>query len=302
MGLNCAVLVIAYNKPEHLARVLEVLSHDLPQKLYVHIDGPKVEAESRETHLRVIETVRSFESKFPRIILKTQSSNLGGRLGVLEALNWFFSNEAAGLIVEEDVLPIGDYSNFTENALQVIDQSPTIKFACLFNPGISSNSAFLLSHWVPWGWATSSKNWQEIQDKIARDGALLHFNLFQLGPRRRIGVILYLNSILEKVKNGQVATWDAEIHAAIISTSAKVIFPKVALSKHIGIGTGATHADSQDWWSEIEFGGSGVITSDLSNLELDSTKDYLFEKIWRMTLISILINRIRLLIKKFAIL
>jgi hypothetical protein len=76
------------------------------------------------------------------------------------------------------------------------------------------------------------------------------------------------------------------VHAALINSGKKVMFPRFALTKHLGISSDATHADLIDWWNHISIGQfeqkEPKPLSDRDNLR--------FEKVWRMSKISMASN------------
>lgn len=288
------ILVIAYNKPDLLSESLANLSCLTQRKVYVHLDGPQDNTRSQDLHAECKLVIEKASSKNSRIISKTMPVNLGGQFGVLAAIDWFFENEAFGIILEEDI-------TFGNGIFQFVSRYKTevtggrVFALCFFNPGLELNEDFILNHWLPWGWATSAENWSVISKDIRDPDLFVRRGLIG-NPGSRIAVRRYLNSVIAKVNNGEVKTWDAQVHAAILNNRLGSVFPSKSLTKHLGIRPEATHADMVDWWKHIN-------VSEYENRNLVGLKDSnnkQFEKIWRMSRRALLSNALHTLRLKFG--
>lgn len=287
------VLIIAYNKPDLLSESLAKLQLLSNGKIYVHLDGPQENAQSKELFLECKSIVEMASLRNPQIILKVREVNFGGQFGVLEAINWFFENEEFGIILEEDIgFEYGIFLFVSRYKSNVMENK---KFAlCFFNPGLDLDQDFILNHWLPWGWATSAKNWRVIADEV-RDPEISVKRSLGGSPAARFAVRYYLNSIIKKVKFGKIKTWDAQVHAALLNHKYSCVFPSKSLTKHLGIRPEATHADLVDWWKHIkvsEYEGRGL-------LSLNDSNNKEFEKLWRMTRRALLSNAINNLMSRF---
>lgn len=287
---DVSVLVIAYNKPDLLASSLEKLRRIKPRKIYIHLDGPQETLRSLELNTSCRLVIEKFQKDYRGVEARIQTKNLGGKYGVLNALDWFFSNEKFGIILEEDIEFDDEIFKFTEFAKPLF-KNPNLFAICFFNPVQDFDSNFFLNHWLPWGWASTSDQWQDISSDI-RNPDLKVKHRFGRNPAARTGVRRYLNSIIRQVKKGTVKTWDAQVHAAVINSGKMALFPQYSLTKHLGIRPEATHADLIDWWSHISIGHF----QDKRPIEVKDSNNLRFEKVWRMSkmaLISNLYHRLR---------
>jgi hypothetical protein len=281
---DAPVLVIAYNKPDHLFSSLQKLRDAGNRKIYVHLDGPNNSERGYELHAKCRLVIEEFARDFQNVKVRFQDRNLGGKFGVLSAIDWFFAAEDFGIILEEDIDFTDQIFKYTEFARTMFGDQDLFALA-FFNPIVESESNFYLNHWLPWGWATTSTQWtaltsssNELRDKVTP--------CRKEGPASRFAVRHFLNSIISKVERGQVHTWDAQVHAALINSGKKVLFPRFALTKHLGISIDATHADLTDWWRHISIGQfEAEEPSPLS--DLDNLK---FEKVWRMSKMAFMSN------------
>ncbi len=288
------ILVIAYNKPDLLSESLDKLSLLTHGKVYVHLDGPQVSDRSQDLHIECRLVIENASLKNSRIVSKILPFNLGGQSGVLAAIDWFFQNEAFGIILEEDI-GFGDgIFEFVARYKSEVTRGKAFAL-CFFNPGIDLDQDFILNHWLPWGWATSSENWSSIARGI-RDSDLTVKRGPTGNPASRIAVRRYLNSVILKVKSGEVKTWDAQVHATILNRRFTSVFPSKSLTKHLGIRPEATHADLVDWWKHIN-------VSDYENKNLVGLKDSnnkIFEKLWRMSRWALFSNAMHNILLKFG--
>jgi len=275
-----------------LSQTLTKLVSLVSTSIYIHLDGEVSEEPARTWNRECKKIIYEMSRRDEKVKVKFNVSNLGGQMGVLNAIDWFFDNEKLGIILEEDIdFESGIFDFFTQYKSKLDDTS--LFALCFFNPIKGKNSDFILNHWVPWGWATSSRNWYSIRDhltgpeiRVTKKG--------ESGPCTRFAVRKYLNDILKKVDLGSVSTWDAQVHAQLLNTARISLFPSQSLTKHVGNVVGATHADLKDWWNEIK-----VNPYRNCPLQIDLEKDNLvFEKIWRMSLLAHLSDTFHIAVKR----
>ena len=110
--LNSAVLFIIFNRPDTTQKVFEAIRKSKPSKLYVAADAarrgnPDDEEKCKQVR-RVVHEI-DWECDVRTLF---QEKNLGCRLGVQAALNWFFKQEEMGIILEDDCLPNESFFSF----------------------------------------------------------------------------------------------------------------------------------------------------------------------------------------------
>ncbi len=95
VGFDVPVLLIAFRRPDLTARVIAAIRYVRPKFLYVSVDGARqhIPAEVKEV-AATIEIINS-SIDWPCVVKQMhQTSNLGCRLGVEAALDWFFGLES----------------------------------------------------------------------------------------------------------------------------------------------------------------------------------------------------------------
>ena len=116
--LKTAVLFLVFNRPDTTKQVFEAICKAKPPMLYVAADGPMAEkAGEREKCERVrrIATQVDWDCEVKTLFRK---KNLGCRVGVSSAIDWFFENEKEGIILEDDCLPSQSFFWFCEELLE----------------------------------------------------------------------------------------------------------------------------------------------------------------------------------------
>src|SRR5262245_55441705 len=102
------ILLLVFNRPETTSRVFQAIRAVRPNKLYVAADGPRSdragEAE-RCVEVRRIATAVDWPCEMRTLF---REENLGCRRAVSGAITWFFEQEEAGIILEDDCLPHPD--------------------------------------------------------------------------------------------------------------------------------------------------------------------------------------------------
>ena len=112
-NLNTALLFLVFNRPSCTKKVFEVIKKVKPKKLYVACDGSRNTIESKLVN-EVREIIKNITWPCE---LKTlfRNNNLGCKLAVSNAIDWFFENEEKGIILEDDCLPHINFFIFVKN-------------------------------------------------------------------------------------------------------------------------------------------------------------------------------------------
>ena len=94
-------LIIAYARPEGVRRLILSCITAGVDRVFVSLDGPANEQAdfAREEILKVLHEF----SMLVQINVRKLVSNQGVGLGVLGAIDWFFENVDAGVVLEDDL-------------------------------------------------------------------------------------------------------------------------------------------------------------------------------------------------------
>lgn len=239
------VLVIGFNRPEHLGQVLQRLREVGVANLYVAIDGPR---DSRDEE--VVRQCRQLITDIdwvPNLTTLFQEANLGCGEGVSAAITWFFDNVDRGIILEDDIVPTPSFFDFCTELLDRYENDERV-FAvsgcnlvpaeALEDPDASYRFA-QITH--VWGWATWKRSWRQHRlqlDDWYRD--LPPRSLWD-GSGRSIPGLLFWVGNFEAIRRGVVDTWDWPMNFAAMKSGQLTATSNVNLVENIGFDSLATH-------------------------------------------------------------
>lgn len=253
MTVTEPILVIAFNRPDHLAVLLERLRTVQARKLYVAIDGPR---SSRPEEAELVEACRALVVGIDwdcTVQTLFHSENLGCGSGVSTAITWFFGIEERGIILEDDIIPDPSFFPYCTELLDRYENDLRI-FAisgCNFVPSSEQSwpeHPYRFSQ-VPhiWGWATWRRSWQ--QHNLDISGWRNRVPLPTLFSRsdRSIPTTVYWTSTFELLARKEVDTWDGQLVLAAMQNDQWTATSNVNLIENIGFGQSATHTvDDRD--------------------------------------------------------
>lgn len=254
-------MLIGFNRPDFMRLSLLNLVNIGVKRLYVSLDGPRSSDELSSCE-ECFSTVLAFRHKFDLQVIH-RTYNLGCNLGVTAALDWFFSQEDFGIIIEDDCLVSKEgfdhFEKFFLNREELMLEG--IGIATAHNPFKSSAKCMVTQYTLINGWASSSSVWNLVKQ-----------NRFSLKLPSFFVEHLKVQSIHEKVfwwanstraRLGGVDTWDSIFQDQLMRNGVKTLIPKINSVKNIGFGPMATHTKNGDERFLVE------VPSEFSNAEID---------------------------------
>jgi hypothetical protein len=233
------VLVIGYNRPDLLNRLLIRLIDLEISEVYVALDGCRNEKDYLKSE-ECVRTVMKFKDSFNLHFIR-RNYNLGCTLGVISALDWFFTNVEFGAIIEDDCFPKdGLFDFFAEFTLNKKDlEKENIKLATAHNPFDHKLTNPTISSMLVHGWATYSETWFEIRLNYFS----LNFPSFinKFSETRPINESIYWWANATRARLGMVDTWDGILNDRIWRLGLKTLIPSTNLIINYGFGPDATH-------------------------------------------------------------
>lgn len=234
------MLVLGFNRPDLLRELLRAVELYGPKALYVSLDGPRA---NNGDDLRKVEKCRRLLSNasfsFP-IHTRFLPDNVGLRGAVVGALDWFFTHEPEGIVLEDDCIPSQAFFSFTELMLTRYRENQRVWGIGGFNPtGISfSGSSYgFIQFPVIWGWASWSDRWKRY------DRTLKSFLLANESnqPRWQSKALHHaFDWHLQKLLLDS-HTWDYQFSWTVASNKGLWLMPSFNLVRNLGHGPAATH-------------------------------------------------------------
>lgn len=244
--VNCPVLVVAFNRPEHLAILIDQLRKQRPKIIYFAVDGAR---EGVLGELQLVRETRALASRFDwdcRIRTKFSEKNLGCGMGVSSAISWAFETENELIVLEDDIIPDPSFFPYCEELLDFHKGSNDV-FAisgCNLVPSslLNRDESYRFSQ-IPhvWGWALWKRSWDLYEFELSN----WHAQLSMTELRKAVGgswiASLMWARIFSLMEKKKIDTWDYQLVFAAIKNKSFIATSNVNLTENIGFGNDATH-------------------------------------------------------------
>jgi SAM-dependent methyltransferase len=156
------ILLLIFNRPDLTALVMETIRRAAPSRLYIAADGPR----ELPGEIDLCQQARQIASSvdWPCEVHRLfRDRNLGLRLGVSSALDWFFEGEESGIVLEDDCVPHRSFFPYCDELLDYYRHDTRIMAISGDNfqteESINPYSYYFSRYFHCWGWATWSRAW-----------------------------------------------------------------------------------------------------------------------------------------------
>lgn len=241
MATAYPALIVAFARENGLESLVTTSLKAGVKKFYIAIDGPRtdIHRESQSRMHSYLDNIREVEEV--EIQIWQREINLGAAVGVLTAINWFFGNEEAGFILEDDLIPSIDFFNFTSLALDHYRDNPEVWLIAgsRMNPESVNPSVSEWSHYpMIWGWATWASKWAVMSTKLIEINQPSLRNLFS----KRMN-FWWAGAL--RAQRGLIDAWDIPLAYAQIRERKFTVIPPVNLVTNVGFDSNATHTSGE---------------------------------------------------------
>ena len=295
------VLFLIFNRPETTYQVFSAIKKAKPSRLYVAADGPRsnFSNESKNCNLaRSIATKVNWECELKTLF---HDKNLGCRMAVSQAIDWFFENEPEGIILEDDCLPSQSFFWFCQEMLENFRSDHAVGAICGFYSNeleYKPSASYFFSRYLRvWGWA----GWRRTIEGYDTNLNLLieKQNTWKKDIFARADIILkfFWQDMFEEVAEGKIDTWDTQLQFLLWQKRQQVVVSSTNLVKNIGWAHGA-HTLKKDHNHELATSEINFPLKRPKIVERDIRADKVIEKIsYRITIFSFLKKLLRKMIR-----
>lgn len=247
--LKTAVLFLIFNRPDTTRQVFEAIRKAKPPRLYVAADGPRAdkagEAEKVEQARRIATQV-DWECEVKTLF---REKNLGCRVAVSSAIDWFFENEEEGIILEDDSLPSQSFFWFCEELLEKYRDDMRIMAVSGDNfqkDRVRNEFSYYFSRFNHcWGWASWRRAWS-YYEKDMQSWPYIRDNDYMQDILLDKAAVKYWSKIFEAVYKNKIDTWDYQWTFSCWIQNGLTVLPNVNLVSNIGFDGDATHTTGKD--------------------------------------------------------
>jgi len=276
-----AILFLIFNRPDTTKQVFERIKQAKPPRLYVAADGPR---SNKASDSALCEEARriALSVDWPcEVLTLFRNDNLGCKQAVSSAIDWFFSHEESGIILEDDCLPHIDFFKFCNELLDIYSNDHRISVITgnnFQNGQKRGNYSYYFSKYNHcWGWATWRRSWKSYDGNLSFWPQWSNSQEWkQLNPNRYEQ--RYWSGIFDDVRANKIDSWAYPWTCSVWHHGGLTATPNVNLVTNIGFGSEATHTTGNDTrWAAINTESLGPLVHPLEIL-LDRNADlYVFD-------------------------
>lgn len=244
-----AVLFIIFNRPDTTRVIFEAIRQAKPSRLFIAADGPrkgKTGEHERCQAARDIALNVDWECEVKALF---QESNLGCKIGVSTAINWFFEQVEAGIILEDDCLPDPSFFGYCSELLERYRDREEVMMISGDNFQYGrprGDGSYYFSRFTHiWGWASWRRAWRHYDVTLSRLPAFVQENRIAKIVDQPQAKDYWLYNFV-KCYHGEIDTWDYQWTFALWENDGVAILPNVNLVTNIGFGPGAVHCQNAD--------------------------------------------------------
>lgn len=238
------ILVIGFSRTQKILQIILKLREYGMNEIYLALDYPTEKSTLTKQIALIDELMRLQWEPTHQIQIWHRTKNHGVGVGVITALDWFFSKNQFGIIIEDDLEFTEDFLHFCALGLAKFEHSNEVLMISgnRYSNGKCQQSALVVASNYPqiWGWATWKSKWIEIRSLILKHKILKFRNA--LSPN----VCFFFAGAL-RAQRGFIDTWDIPLAYEMLIRKKICILPPVNLVKNTGNDIFASHTFTSDF-------------------------------------------------------
>lgn len=241
-NIDISVLILFFNRPEHLSQVFAEVRKARPARLFLYQDGPRGERDM--PGILACRQVVADIDWVCEVHRNYQEKNQGCDPSEYLSQKWAFSLTDKCIVLEDDDIPSQSFFPFCKEMLDRYEHDERISMISGFNedevsPGVN-DSYFFTSVFAIWGWAS----WRRVIDRWEGDYAFLDdpqavSQLEALVKQRR-----YRSDFMTMCRNHRATGkeyYESIFWASNLLHSGLAIMPSRNLISNIGLTADSTH-------------------------------------------------------------
>ncbi len=264
VAFSVPVLLVGYNRPEWVSRVVEALAAVRPRSIFVVVDGPKDSKPDDPQRCEAVARVVKEGVAWPcDLKLLVRKENLGCARSMSEAITWFFEQVDAGIILEDDTVPAPDFFRMCEDLLRLYrdDERVWCVTGTSFQDGPAHGqpSYYFSKYAECWGWASWRRAWRHYRHDLPDLDEMEQAAWWREVNPDPVEAIFWRRRF-EAAASGLVDSWSFRWMCACFQHRGLTATPNVNLVTNIGFGREATHTkDASDKSSNRPAGTLGPL-------------------------------------------
>lgn len=255
------LLVLAYNRPDKMRRLIENLRSIRPPTVMVAVDGPRPGREDDGAKVQAVQDLVGTIDWTDDVHIRFRPSNVGLRASVSDAVTWAVGTYGETMVIEDDALPGPDFIPYSIAMLDRFRADEHVAHVSGYNlvpPSVLSPGAGsrLTIYPESFAWATWERAWRHYDPSL--EWAL---NV-SVGDLAKItgttsGALRWKQNFADAAAE-RISTWAYRWIASMWSKGKLTLSPNQNLVTYIGYDEG-THATLNAPWDELPlYSGAGA--------------------------------------------
>jgi len=254
--LTTPVLFLIFNRPDTTQKVFNAIRQAKPKQLFIAADGPRPDKEGEIEKCQKARQIATSVDWDCEVKTLFRDKNLGCKIAVSSAIDWFFENVEEGIILEDDCLPSQSFFWFCQELLKYYRDDTRIMHISgdnfQFGKTRGEGSYYFSKYAHIWGWATWKRAWKCYDVNMKNFGNFFKsnqvINIFSIKQQQK-----YWMNIFQRVYDGKIGTWDYQWTYTCFINNGLCIMPNVNLVLNIGFSKEAFHTkDGNSIFSKME--------------------------------------------------
>lgn len=269
------IAIFAFNRPEHLLRVLNSLSKCRlieSSDVIIFIDGARNSSDDTSS---VEEVARSFNSS-KSLEVVVREHNLGLAQSIVSGVSSIVNKYSKIIVLEDDIVVSPAFLEYMNGSLNHFENDLRVGsiHGYLYPLPKRLDSPFFIRGADCWGWGT----WKRAWDKFESNGLVLKEKILKQNLINRFNhndSYDYMD-MLQKQIDGSNNSWAIRWHASMFLENMLCLYPDQTLVENIGIDGSGTHCKvGGDFSSELRLNAP-----DTSSVKVEESlvANKLFEK------------------------
>lgn len=232
------VLFIIFNRPDTAQQVFDEIRKAQPAQLFVAADGPR---KDRSADIEQCKKTREIIQQVDwdcKVHTRFLDENLGCKIGVSSAIDWFFSRVDEGIIIEDDRIPNQSFFWFCQELLKYYRDDTRILMISgtnyFFNTMEIEESYYFSRTYGIGAWATWKRAWS-LYDIEMSGWPKFKFGKYLNEIFHDRKIVKYLQDPLQATYLNQINTWDYQWVFSCLINNGLAICPRYNLISNIGV-------------------------------------------------------------------
>jgi hypothetical protein len=278
-GLETAIVVFAYKRPDHLGRVFQALALNPNWSSYplrIYVDGPKSAADE-DAVSRVISLSRDFVQDHHDAFIIARSENFGLYRSLTTGVSECLVDFESVIVLEDDIVLSPFALSYFSEALALYRNNSRVGSIHAYLPPVKGRlpETFFLRGADCWGWATWRDRWSlfrsdaaEMLQELERRRLVREFNLF--------GAYNYFHMLQGRALH-QNNSWAICWHASCFLADLYTLYPGSSLAANIGFDDSGEHC-RPDKRLEAQLSCRPLVLKRLDPLSLNSQSLFVYAR------------------------